>query len=117
MGARKSYPVSVWADMIYRHGASVQYVAKEYGVSCAVVRTRLYRAGHPKIRTMRADKPRSKVLTDKAVRIVRDARKRGVSWNELALDHHVSASRLRGIMRHQCVKRGWAWPIPVQGDY
>lgn len=118
MGAVKRYPVSEWARLIYTEGRSVQQVAHEFGVSTRVVRERLYRAGHPKMRDWKRNKgPSCRVLSDAQISHIHSKRLLGTSWKELGQEHAMTEQRICSIMRYQCQRRGWEWPIPVPGDY
>ena len=117
MGRTKSYPVSKWAKLIYEEGQTIQQVADQYGVSPAVVRERLRKAGHKTMREWRREQPASEGLTNKQILEIRDKRMEGRTWKELGKEYGMDEKKILAAMRYQCLQRGWEWPISVPGDY
>ena len=112
MGTAKHYPVDEWAHQIYEKNQTVRQVARRNGVSSAVVRERLYRAGHQDLRGYRhIFGPASHSLNEEQVVETLRLRRAGMSWRKLGQEFGMSANRIRGIMRYQCLRRDWEWPI------
>ena len=113
MGTAVHYPVKEWAHRIYEQGQPVKQVANDYGVSSAVVRARLYRAGHDNLQGHRhIFGSASHSLSDEGVAEARRLRRAGLSWKDVGKEFGMSANRICGIMRYQCRHRDWEWPIP-----
>lgn len=114
--AAKQYPVDAWASMIYTQGVPIREVAELAGVTSKVVRNHLIQAGYGGVRGHRQEcNPSSHSLSNAQVICARVKREAGMSWKELGEEYKMSENRILGILRYQCLKRGWDWPIKIKG--
>ncbi len=111
----KQYPVDDWEKQVFIKKIPIRDVAESAGVTPKVIRYHLNRVNHASVRKRRQRGiPSSHVLSGAQVLLARVKRETGMSWKALGEEFGMSENRILGILRYQCIKRGWDWPIKVE---